>query len=350
MFTNFLIGTLCGILFLLMKNIFVYDIFGLDLQFSRPEQIPADVRDTSRLVSGWRAMDSNRANSVYFQLDPLATVLAGSAVASLKEEAAGIFRAPASNELHSVTLRQLALDRRILQHCSTRTEASGENDLTGELPPIRQVVVIGAGMDTRSYRLSLPHVHWFEIDMPEVVSLKEQLLAEHVDSSALRVKQCTRIAFNLKESNTGDLRSVLAAHGHAAAEPTLFLMEGLVMYLSPAEIRALMDSLLPVAAPHSHVLMTQISLKIHYLLTNPLVVFCIEHLTKSKSHQIARLFKSNLYSTDLGPEWRIQTSANIGQEMWKTAGLSQWQLQKHVEGSPPQMVNTAEHILDISRV
>jgi methyltransferase (TIGR00027 family) len=353
MLSNFLIGTLSGILFLLMKNIFVYDLFGLELQFLRglrPQQVTEDVQHTSRIVSGWRSMDSSREHSAYFQQDPLAAFMAGDeVVSSAEQEAVGIFRAPEANELHSVTLRQLAIDRRIQRHCSSRTEH--------ELPAIRQVVLIGAGMDTRPYRLSLPHTHWFEIDMPEVISLKEELLANisqsHEHSTTLQVKQCTRIPFDLKDSSSSsthlpaDLGAALASHGHVAAEPTLFLMEGLVMYLSPADIRALMGSLLPVAAPQSRAIMTQVSLKYHYLLTNPLVLFVIEKMTQSKSHHIARLFRSNLYSTDLGHDWAIESTANIGKEMLKTAGLLQWQPRSHVAGTPPRIVNTAENVLDI---
>ena len=202
MLSNFLIGTLSGILFLLMKNIFVYDLFGLELQFLRglrPQQVTEDVQHTSRIVSGWRSMDSSREHSAYFQQDPLAAFMAGDeVVSSAEQEAVGIFRAPEANELHSVTLRQLAIDRRIQRHCSSRTEH--------ELPAIRQVVLIGAGMDTRPYRLSLPHTHWFEIDMPEVISLKEELLANisqsHEHSTTLQVKQCTRIPFDLKDSSS----------------------------------------------------------------------------------------------------------------------------------------------------
>lgn len=371
-------------LFLLLKNLFVYDLFGLELQFLtdlRPDQEVNEVQNTCRLVSGWRAMDSERENSVYYQKDPLAAVLAGDGVlSSLQVEAALMFRSPEANELNSVTLRQLAIDSRIQRYCSCRdatdagaTDATasvsdneGHNDSDGgsdttttthhnkQEPTIKQVVVIGAGMDTRPYRLSLPHTHWFEIDMPDVLTLKESLLSQAAvqsDRHLLRygVKSCTRIAFNFQESTNVifDLSEILAAHGHIASEPTLFLMEGLVMYLSPSDIRVLMESLLPVAAPHSRIIMSQVSLKYHYLLTNPLVVFVIESTTEMKSHQVATLFKSNLFSMDLGPKWHIQSTVNIGKEMFQSVGLTQWQVASHVVGNPPHLVNTAESLLDI---
>lgn len=43
--------------------------------------------------------------------------------------------------------------------------------------PYGQVVLIGAGMDTRAYRLALPHgLKWFEVDRTEVLRVKHKLL------------------------------------------------------------------------------------------------------------------------------------------------------------------------------
>lgn len=347
---EFLYGVIISSLFYyIFQNFITYDLLGVIDQLHpqtslllRPLQPQSDVRNTCRIVSGWRAMDSIRENSVYYQQDPLAIFLAGSDVIhSVTVEAPQVYRTPAAdNEIHSVTLRQLAIDNRIIKSCK-------DND-----KPIRQVVLIGSGMDTRSYRLALPDVHWFEIDMPEVIALKEDLLENGSIPQkllTLGVKECTRIAFNLKDSTnlSSELPDVLASHGHHANEPTLFLMEGLLMYLSPTDIRNLMDGILPAVAPHSRVIMTQVSFMYHYLLTNPLVIFLIEQFSNSKSHKIGTLFKSNTFSMRLGPEWRVRLTRNVGVEMMEDFNLTQWQPKGHVAGSPPQVVSTAESVLEV---
>ena len=42
---------------------------------------------------------------------------------------------------------------------------------------VRQVVMLGAGMDTRPWRLDLPpNVTWFEVDRPDVMRAKQREL------------------------------------------------------------------------------------------------------------------------------------------------------------------------------
>jgi O-methyltransferase involved in polyketide biosynthesis len=42
---------------------------------------------------------------------------------------------------------------------------------------IRQVVVLGAGLDARAFRLAVPRdVHWFELDLPDVLAFKQAVL------------------------------------------------------------------------------------------------------------------------------------------------------------------------------
>mmetsp|Transcript_11343 Transcript_11343/g.18463 ORF Transcript_11343/g.18463 Transcript_11343/m.18463 type:complete len:356 (-) Transcript_11343:65-1132(-) len=351
--TAIIFAVVSSLTLLLVQNIVVFDLLGTghpSLLSLRPEQVVDDVQKTCRLVSGWRAMDSIRENSVYHHKDPLAIHFAGeSMMSTLSAEAVDVFRTPAEyNELHCVTLRQLAIDNRIAESCAP--SHSGGQQMRS---PIRQVVVIGAGMDARPYRLHLPEVHWIEVDMPEVVSLKELVLADLPESSkALQVQKCTRIAFNIQQSSdlSAELSAVLARNGHDVNAPTLFLLEGLVMYLSPADIRTLMDSLLPVAAPQSRVVMSQVSFKYHYLLTNPIVVSIIELVSNSKSHKVASLFKSNLYSMDLGPAWWVRGSRNVGEEMLTEYNMTQWQPKFHSAGTSPRVVGTAENILDVELI
>jgi O-methyltransferase involved in polyketide biosynthesis len=58
-----------------------------------------------------------------------------------------------------------------------RSTPCGASVLGLSLP---QVVVLGAGMDTRPWRLQLPPgVAWFEVDRHDVIAAKQQLLQRH---------------------------------------------------------------------------------------------------------------------------------------------------------------------------
>jgi O-methyltransferase involved in polyketide biosynthesis len=153
--------------------------------------------------------------------------LAGEEVLSLVgDEIPSVYRAPEKNEFHCVTLRQLAIDDIIMDHCA-RSKSLGDSEEDDARHVVKQVVVVGAGMDTRAYRLHLPHVHWIEVDMPEVIALKEQWMSQAPPSlstaTELKVKQMTRIPLRLGDESV-NLTEVLESHGHDASAPTLYLM------------------------------------------------------------------------------------------------------------------------------
>jgi methyltransferase (TIGR00027 family) len=87
------------------------------------------------------------------------------------------------------------------------------------------IVNLGCGLDTRYHRLADQRVVVYDLDLPEVIALKRQFLAEgagyhFIASSVL---------------NFG----WLAALNSVKDRPFLFLAEGLLMYLPEAEVRSL---------------------------------------------------------------------------------------------------------------
>lgn len=90
---------------------------------------------------------------------------------------------------------------------------------------IRQVVLPAAGLDARAFRLRWPPATTlYEIDMAELVAFKEHVLAA-ADVTA----RCTRIA--IPTDLRGDWASALLAQGFRPDQPSLWLVEGLLMYL-----------------------------------------------------------------------------------------------------------------------
>jgi methyltransferase (TIGR00027 family) len=89
-----------------------------------------------------------------------------------------------------------------------------------------QIVLLGAGFDTRAFRLDLPdRLRWFEIDRPEVFVPKERVLGE------LRaVARCQRaiVATDLARAWSEPLLDA----GFRVERRTAWLAEGLLFYLS----------------------------------------------------------------------------------------------------------------------
>ncbi|AJF70220.1 SAM-dependent methyltransferase [Streptomyces vietnamensis] len=94
----------------------------------------------------------------------------------------------------------------------------------------RQVVLLGAGLDTRAFRLDLPSdCVVFEIDRAGVLAFKQQVLTDL--SAAPRAKRVP-VPVDLR----ADWVTALTSAGFDPAAPSVWLAEGLLFYLpGPAE-------------------------------------------------------------------------------------------------------------------
>jgi methyltransferase (TIGR00027 family) len=113
---------------------------------------------------------------------------------------------------------------------------------------IDQVVLLGAGMDTRAFRLPLPpDLDWYEVDHAPLFAVKEPVLA-----AAGAVARCRR--HTVVADVTGDLLAALAAAGFRAGRRTAWVAEGLLYYLTPAQVDTLLRTLAGAGAPGSRLL------------------------------------------------------------------------------------------------
>lgn len=112
----------------------------------------------------------------------------------------------------------------------------------------RQVVSIGAGYDSRAFRLPLPDVSYFEVDSQELFDIKEPLVAD----LPLGAPGCARrIVPGFLGAPGFELARELRAAGHNASQPTVWLMEGLLPYLTRAQCSSLATELGSLSAPGS---------------------------------------------------------------------------------------------------
>lgn len=90
--------------------------------------------------------------------------------------------------------------------------------------PVSTVLHLGCGLDSRVYRIDPgPQVHWFDIDFPDVIALREQLYPERAGYRGIGASVTDRAWLNAISGDT----------------PVFVIAEGLVMYLHEQDGTAL---------------------------------------------------------------------------------------------------------------
>jgi methyltransferase (TIGR00027 family) len=108
---------------------------------------------------------------------------------------------------------------------------------------IRQVVIFGAGYDTLALRLheAYPDTQFIETDHPATQRRKIHALAARRDA---RQRPATNLRFLPVDLTRGQLAdTLLGFDGYRADDRTLFIAEGLLMYLAPAEVDDLFQTM-----------------------------------------------------------------------------------------------------------
>lgn len=129
-----------------------------------------------------------------------------------------------------------------------------------------QVVQLGAGMDTRAWRLDLPQgVAWFEVDQPHVLKAKRRVMSS---AGAGFSKADSDVTFPLRASSYvtvgADLQKPawtkkLIKAGFDTSKPTCWVCEGLLYYMEQDSVAVMLESALFVSAPGSVMVATSVS-------------------------------------------------------------------------------------------
>jgi methyltransferase (TIGR00027 family) len=171
------------------------------------------ISDTALWAAAFRARESERPDALF--RDPLAGLLAG----PRGFEIAGAL----SQQSHSVSwvTRTFLFDQLIEREIARGVDA---------------VVNLGAGLDTRPYRMTLPpSLRWFELDAPEILAYKETSLAGKTSSCVLE-----RIGLDLLDLPA---RRAALARLLDSSRKILVLTEGVLVYLATEEVAVLATDL-----------------------------------------------------------------------------------------------------------
>jgi methyltransferase (TIGR00027 family) len=177
-------------------------------------QLIHHVSDTAAWVAMYRALESKREDAVF--QDPFAERLAGEAGKKMVESM------PHSETMEfALVIRTVAIDRLI-------QIAIGNGTGT--------VINVGAGLDTRPYRMTLPrHLRWIEIDFEDTIEYKNELL-----KSETPVCHLERRAADLSQRKE---RRILFSSLGAQTKKALVITEGLVWYLTNEEGKELSEDI-----------------------------------------------------------------------------------------------------------
>jgi methyltransferase (TIGR00027 family) len=113
---------------------------------------------------------------------------------------------------------------------------------------IRQMVLLGAGMDARAYRLDLPQdMYVYEIDVDEIMQIKQKLLEYDVS-------KCHRFTISA-ELTMNDWTQKLINVDFDRLKPAIWIGEGFFMYISDAEVHNLLQQIDSLSADGSIIFM-----------------------------------------------------------------------------------------------
>lgn len=181
---------------------------------NQPEPAIRNVSDTARWVAVYRARESERPDAVFH--DPFARRLAG----ERGEQIAAAMKFAEKNSWPFVA-RTWLTDRMIAEQVRQGTD---------------MVINLAAGLDARPYRMELPpSLQWIEVDLPEILAHKEEVLREEKPVCALE-----RVRLDL--ASVSARRELFSALGRRAKR-ALVVTEGLLVYLSEEEVAALAQDL-----------------------------------------------------------------------------------------------------------
>jgi len=103
------------------------------------------------------------------------------------------------------------------------------------------VLNLGAGLDTRPYRMRLPAaLRWIEVDFPSIVELKNSKLAGHKP-----VCELERVGVDLLDRQS---RNALLARCGTSSKNTLVITEGVLTYFSVHDAATLASDLAAIPA------------------------------------------------------------------------------------------------------
>ncbi|HBE20914.1 MAG TPA: SAM-dependent methyltransferase [Cyanobacteria bacterium UBA11149] len=178
---------------------------------------------SAQLVAAVRARETARNDRLF--TDPFAAELAGKQALEMAKE------------------REERTKDSVADRLAIRTRFF-DDFLIDAVSEVRQVVILAAGMDARAFRLPWPDgTIIYELDKAEVLAKKEAILKE-------KQPLCHRKA--IAADLTQPWQDKLLEQGYQNNVPSVWLLEGLLMYLTEEEVYNLLRNIWDIVAIGSY--------------------------------------------------------------------------------------------------
>lgn len=156
---------------------------------------------------------------------------------------------------------------------------------------VQQVVIAGAGYDSRAYRFApqLGGRPVFELDFPSTSRRKSRVVAKH--QGQLPEAEIIRVQVDFQKESTAH---ALARSGFDPTMPTFFVWEGVSMYLSRAAVTQTLAQFRSLAAPGS-----ELAMDLWYLLDAPDIMATAHRITPNLLHFLGEPIVFGMHPEDL---------------------------------------------------
>ncbi|MEA2193859.1 MAG: hypothetical protein QOG42_293, partial [Solirubrobacteraceae bacterium] len=200
---------------------------------------PIGVGQTAIFVAWLRQHESQRPDALFH--DPFSQVMLDTLAGH-----------PALAQVSEVIRQTHDSARGFPEYFAVRTRFFDDELAAAMRSGIRQVVTLAAGLDGRTLRLACPPgTRWFELDMPDMTVFKDELIGR-----SLMASTCDRRGVGA--DLTADWPAALRHAGFDPRQPTAWLIEGVLMYLTPKAGDAVVASLTALSAPGSRLMLEQL--------------------------------------------------------------------------------------------
>mmetsp|Transcript_20886 Transcript_20886/g.27088 ORF Transcript_20886/g.27088 Transcript_20886/m.27088 type:complete len:351 (+) Transcript_20886:63-1115(+) len=238
---------------------------------------------SSQRMAASRAIENLRDDRLFE--DPISHILAGEKAMLLAKEKYESNQG--LSKRRNISIRTRYFDDFLEDKCN-------KND-------IKQVVILGAGMDSRAFRLNLPEgCTIFEVDQEVVLSVKQQKLEKVTDKFLPKSK---RVPVSI-DFTKNELKSKLLRAGFSNQIPSIWIVEGVTMYLTESENLEMFESIHSICAPNSFIGVSLVNKK------------SIENAQNSES-LLMQQWKwgsddPKEYIEDHCLEWKVQSVVSLG--------------------------------------
>ena len=197
-----------------------------DLEEDKTNKKETDISFTARLMAYYRAQESERDSPLIN--DPFAKDLAGDLTSYFKKHVR-------ISEMDYPIVRSYFIEENLLKPwCSSKQKS--------------QIVILGAGLDTRAYRFEpfkLNENSIFEIDFPPLIRYKEEKLNKFKPYCELK-----RLSLDLSTTNW---KENLIKGGFSRDLPTFWILEGLVYYIEQEKFQNLLKQIASISTEDSQI-------------------------------------------------------------------------------------------------